>query len=34
MPEISPDARMVMLLITVASLVAFVFMVWVFAFYM
>jgi hypothetical protein len=34
MPEINADARMVMLLITVASLIAFLLMVWVFAFYM
>jgi hypothetical protein len=34
MPEITDEARRVMLLITVASVVAFLLLVWVFAFYM
>jgi hypothetical protein len=34
MPEITDEARRVMLLITVASVIAFLLLVWVFAFYM
>jgi hypothetical protein len=34
MPEISAEARRVMLLITVSLVIAFMLLVWVFAFYM
>jgi len=34
MPEITDEARRVMLLITMSSVIAFLLMVWVFAFYM
>ncbi len=34
MPEITDEARRIMLLISVAALIAFLLMVWVFAYYM